>query len=131
LSLGVVGLLTSLALLISQERISLAGTEVRTQSSGSAKSKSPGKSHPTDQEIADAKQRNLVWVNTATRVYHKSVSPLYGTTEHGRFIREEDAKQAGYRSADESRSQRAPKGETTDERSSGTNLSGLVPASES
>ena len=53
---------------------------------------------PSSQEIAEAKAKGLVWVNTATRVYHKE-GPMYGTTSHGRFMSEEDAKRAGYRIA--------------------------------
>jgi hypothetical protein len=41
-----------------------------------------------------------VWVNSATRVYHKD-GPLYGTTKLGKFMKEEDAKKAGYRIASE------------------------------
>jgi hypothetical protein len=44
----------------------------------------------------------LVWVNTEAGVYHREGSPLYGTTRKGRYMTEQDAKQAGYR--------RAPKG---------------------
>jgi hypothetical protein len=57
---------------------------------------------PTAQEIADAKSKGMVWVNTSTRVYHKDSSALYGTTKHGKFMTEDDAKKAGYRAAKES-----------------------------
>ena len=53
---------------------------------------------PSSQEITDAKAKGLVWVNTSTHVYHEDRS-FYGTTKHGKFMAEEDAKQAGYRAA--------------------------------
>lgn len=56
---------------------------------------------PTQQEIATAKSQGQVWVNTSTRVYHKD-GAMYGTTKHGKFMSEDDAKKAGYRAAKES-----------------------------
>src|ERR1039458_5564716 len=53
---------------------------------------------PTEQEITDAKA--MVWVNTTAKVYHKE-GALYGKTKHGKFMTEEDAKQAGYKAAKE------------------------------
>jgi hypothetical protein len=58
------------------------------------------KKQPSAQEVADAKAKGLVWVNTATRVYHKQ-GPSYGTTRHGKFMTEEDAKKSGFRMASE------------------------------
>ena len=71
-----------------------------TQSTSTAAKKSRSNSAPTAQEIADAKAKGLVWVNTSTHVYHKEGS-LYGATKHGKFMTEEDAKKAGYRLAHE------------------------------
>jgi uncharacterized membrane protein YkoI len=51
---------------------------------------------PTDQEIADAKAKGEVWVNTSTKAYHKSDDKYYGKTKHGKFMSEEDAQKAGY-----------------------------------
>lgn len=56
------------------------------------------KKGPSPQQIAEARAQGLVWVNTATRVYHKD-GPLYGTTKLGKFMKEEDAQKAGYRLA--------------------------------
>jgi hypothetical protein len=52
----------------------------------------------TPQEIADAKAKGLVWVNTSTKVYHKD-GAFYGATKHGKFMTEDDATKAGYRAA--------------------------------
>jgi hypothetical protein len=40
-----------------------------------------------------------VWVNTETGVYHREGSRFYGTTRKGRYMTEQDAKQAGYKAA--------------------------------
>jgi hypothetical protein len=55
---------------------------------------------PTAQEIADAKTKGLVWVNTSTKVYH-SEGQYYGTTKKGKFMTKDDAEKAGYRAAKE------------------------------
>ena len=41
----------------------------------------------------------VVWVNTASKVYHKPGSRWYGKTKHGRYMTEKDAIKAGYRLA--------------------------------
>jgi hypothetical protein len=53
---------------------------------------------PTAKDIADAKAKGLVWVNTNTKVYHKD-GANYGTTKQGKFMTEADAQKAGYRAA--------------------------------
>jgi hypothetical protein len=67
------------------------------QSSHTSK-KADSKPPPSAQEIADAKAKGLVWVNTSTHIYHKDGS-FYGTTKHGKFMTEADAQKAGYRAA--------------------------------
>ena len=61
---------------------------------------------PTAQEIADAKAKGMVWVNTSTKVYHKE-GAFYGTTKKGKFMTEDDAKKAGYRAAKEPAAKKA------------------------
>jgi hypothetical protein len=51
---------------------------------------------PTAQEIANAKDKGLVWVNTSAKVYHYKEGRYYGKTKQGKFMTEDDAKAAGY-----------------------------------
>jgi len=44
-----------------------------------------------------------VWVNTETGVYHREGSRFYGTTRKGKYLTEQDAKQAGYKPAPKGR----------------------------
>ena len=53
----------------------------------------------TPAQIADAKAKGLVWVNTSSKVYHKADSKYYGATAHGEFMTEADAQKAGARAA--------------------------------
>ena len=50
---------------------------------------------PTDAQIADAKAKGMVWVNTSSKKYHKD-DAMYGKTKHGQFMTEADAQKAGY-----------------------------------
>jgi len=56
---------------------------------------------PTAAEIADAKAKGMVWVNTGTGVYHKD-GKYYGATKAGKFMTAADADKAGYHAAKES-----------------------------
>ena len=67
---------------------------------GSAKKVVEATPAPTDRDIADAKSKGMVWVNTNTKVYHKD-GEFYGKTKKGKFMNEDDAKKAGFRSAQE------------------------------
>ena len=55
---------------------------------------------PTAQEIADAKAKGMVWVNTSTKVYHKD-GQFYGKTKKGKFMTEDEAKSDGFKAAKE------------------------------
>jgi hypothetical protein len=41
----------------------------------------------------------MVWVNTATKVYHREGDPYYGKTKRGKYMTEQEAISAGYRAA--------------------------------
>lgn len=55
----------------------------------------------TDQQIADAKAKGLVWVNTETKVYHTE-GQFYGKTKKGKFMTKDEADKAGFRVAKQS-----------------------------
>lgn len=52
----------------------------------------------TAADIADAKSKGMVWVNTSTRVYHKD-GEFFGATKQGKFMTEADAQKAGFHAA--------------------------------
>ena len=61
---------------------------------------------PTDAEIADARSKGMVWVNTSTKVYHKD-GAFFGKTKKGKFMTEDEATKAGYRAAKEPAAKKA------------------------
>lgn len=73
-----------------------AAKDKMSKAAPAAASKGPG-----EKEIADAKAKGLVWVNTASKVYHKE-GQFYGKTKQGQFMTEADAQKAGYRAPHDS-----------------------------
>jgi hypothetical protein len=78
-------------------------TAVQSDASGDAtasrkksSSKTTGQSSASTEEIAAAKASGKVWVNLDSGVYHKA-GRWYGKTKNGKFMSEDEAKQAGYR----------------------------------
>jgi hypothetical protein len=67
-----------------------------TASVKKSSSKKTGQSSASAEEIAAAKSSGKVWVNLDSGVYHKS-GRWYGKTKNGKFMSEDEAKQAGYR----------------------------------
>jgi hypothetical protein len=78
----------------------IPGTLLAFQSKPAAKATTtaPEAGAPSDKDIADAKAKGLVWVNTSSKVYHKD-GQFYGKTKQGKFMTEADAQKGGYREA--------------------------------
>lgn len=68
---------------------------------------------PTDAEIAEAKAKGLVWVNTSTKVFH-SGGDFYGKTKQGKFMTADEATKAGFRAAKEPAPPKSKKAKATD-----------------
>jgi hypothetical protein len=72
-------------------------------SANRAEQPAPAPSAPAQRTAAPpaaaAPAPGMVWVNTATKVYHREGDPYYGKTKHGKYMTEPEAIQAGYRAA--------------------------------
>jgi len=75
--------------------------------------KAPATPAATPAEIADAKTKGLVWVNTSSKKYHAADGSHYGTTAHGKFMTKEDADKAGFKAAQEPGTKKASKAAKT------------------
>ena len=71
-----------------------SGTAART-----APKAAPSQDAGTDVAPRTAPAAGMVWVNTATKVYHREGDRWYGKTKEGKFMTEADAIQAGYRAS--------------------------------
>jgi hypothetical protein len=70
----------------------------QTKAATKATTTAPEAGAPSDKDIADAKAKGLVWVNTSSKVYHKD-GQFYGKTKRGKFMTEADAQKEGNREA--------------------------------
>jgi hypothetical protein len=83
-------------LMISASALAFQAPKDSTKSTAS--NKAAATPAPSDKDIADAKAKGLVWVNTSSKIYHKD-GQFYGKTKYGQFMTEADAEKAGYRAA--------------------------------
>ncbi len=75
-----------------------ATTKAAAAPKADAAPKAAAAAAPSDADIAAAKAKGLVWVNTGTKVYHKD-GEFYGKTKAGKFMTEDDATKAGFHAA--------------------------------
>jgi DNA uptake protein ComE-like DNA-binding protein len=61
----------------------------------------PSSAPPANVQAQTPPLPGMVWVNTATRVFHREGDPWYGKTKQGKFMTEADALKAGYRASKE------------------------------
>jgi hypothetical protein len=71
---------------------------VPAKSTASTKAPAVKSSRPTAQQIADAKAKGMVWVNTQSKLYYKEGSH-FGKGKNGKFMTEDEAKTAGFKAA--------------------------------
>jgi DNA uptake protein ComE-like DNA-binding protein len=81
-----------------------ASTSAPASSASAPASSASSKSTQASEETVPARQapaKGMVWVNTATKVYHYEGDRWYGKTKEGKFMTEQDAIKAGYRASKE------------------------------
>src|SRR6478752_2636896 len=83
-------------LIISARALAFQAPKDSTKSTASKKA--AAEPAPTEKDIADAKAKGLVWVNTSSKIYHKD-GQFYGKTKKGKFMTEADAQKEGNREA--------------------------------
>jgi hypothetical protein len=99
-TLSTVLLTAALGMFLVAGNSAMAGQPAKSAAKTTSTDKKATPAAPTAQEIADAKAKGMVWVNTSTKVYHKD-GEFYGNTKQGKFMTEADAQKAGYRAAKE------------------------------
>jgi hypothetical protein len=79
-----------------EQQPNTASPASNTAAGKKSSSRNTGKGSASTEEIAAARSSGKVWVNLDSGVYHKS-GRWYGKTKNGKFMSEDEAKQAGYR----------------------------------
>lgn len=88
----------ALAAVLSLPFAATAQTPAPAKDTKTTKASKTAAAPPSAAEIADAKAKGMVWVNTNTKVYHMD-GTYYGNTKAGKFMTKDDAEKAGYRAA--------------------------------
>jgi len=72
-----------------------------SESSSAGRRASSSSSSSDDEEVAPRTppSKGMVWVNTATKVYHFEGDRWYGRTKEGKFMTEAEAQKEGYRAS--------------------------------
>jgi DNA uptake protein ComE-like DNA-binding protein len=81
-----------------------ASAPASSASAPASSASSSSRSSQASEETVPARQapaKGMVWVNTATKVYHLEGDRWYGKTKEGKFMTEQDAIAAGYRASKE------------------------------
>jgi competence protein ComEA len=80
---------------------SSAAASSETRATAASKSGAPEAAKPSAASAQAPPAKGMVWVNTATKVYHSEGDRWYGKTKEGKFMNEQDAIKAGYRASKE------------------------------
>ena len=80
---------------------SSAAASSETRATAASKSGAPEAAKPSAASAQAPPAKGMVWVNTATKVYHYEGDRWYGKTKEGKFMNEQDAIKAGYRASKE------------------------------
>ncbi len=80
--------------------VTINGADAQATSSASKRA-----STPSTERARRTPGSGMVWVNLATRVYHREGDRWYGKTRNGKYMTEVDAIRAGYRAVRNSKKQ--------------------------
>lgn len=78
-----------------------AGSATTPAASGASKAATSDKGAVAQTEAKVPPAKGMVWVNTATKVYHREGDRWYGKTKEGKFMTEAEAIKDGYHASKE------------------------------
>jgi maltose-binding protein MalE len=88
-----------LIIFIATVLIAVPAVHAQTATTGTTATVSTGTSQNTQAPTVSPAAKIVVWVNTATGVYHYPGTRWYGNTKHGKYMNEDDAIKEGDRPA--------------------------------